>query len=93
MFQNRYITKGVDAEIPLALQQFLWDCITQMPEPRDYFQVFRLSVCQGLQEIIHEQKIPVFKQRHLLAIPNPVTTKIYVIDDGEHCTMLLAEEY
>ncbi|WP_423817117.1 DUF960 family protein, partial [Ruminococcus callidus] len=23
----------------------------------------------------------------------PVTAKVYIIDDGEHCTMLLAEEY
>jgi hypothetical protein len=23
----------------------------------------------------------------------PVTAKVYIIDDREHCTMLLAEEY
>ena len=23
----------------------------------------------------------------------PVTAKVYIIDDGKHCTMLLAEEY
>lgn len=25
--------------------------------------------------------------------PKAVTAKIYIIDDGDHCTMLLAEEY
>jgi hypothetical protein len=26
-------------------------------------------------------------------VENPVTAKVYVIDDGSYCTMLLAEEY
>ena len=29
----------------------------------------------------------------LAAADTKITQKIYVIDDGEHCTMLLAEEY
>ncbi len=27
------------------------------------------------------------------AIAKPITAKVYVIDDGDHSTMLLAEEY
>ena len=32
--KDRYLTRGVDAEIPLYLQMFLWDAVDNMPEPR-----------------------------------------------------------
>ena len=48
MFQNkRFLTRGVQAELPVELQLFLWNCIDQLPEERDYFQVFKLDcLCQ-----------------------------------------------
>ena len=39
----RYMTAGVNAEIPLELQLFLWSCIDQLPPERDYLQVFQLE--------------------------------------------------
>jgi hypothetical protein len=36
----RYLTRGVDLEIPLEIQLFLWTAIDNMPEPKDYLQVF-----------------------------------------------------
>lgn len=93
MFENRYLTRGVQARIPLTLQIFLWDCIDNLPEPKDYLQVFRLSVCREMQSIVHEQEQPEFKREYLLNLSHPITAKVYVIDDGDHCTMLLAEEY
>ncbi len=39
MFTNRYITRGVQSEIPIVLQIFMWDCISSVPEPADYFQI------------------------------------------------------
>ena len=93
MFINRYMTRGVQMEIPFALQVFMWDCVTSVPDPKDYLQIFRLSECNGKQRIVHEQEVPEYKREYLLAIPNPITAKVYVIDDGDHCTMLLAEEY
>ena len=92
MFENRYITKGVQSEIPVVLQIFMWDCISAVPE-KDYIQIFRLSECNGKQKIVHEQEVPEYKREYLLAVPEPVNAKIYVIDDSDHCTMLLAEEY
>ena len=89
---NRYITKGVQSEIPAGLQFFMWNCISAVPEP-DYLQIFRLSEFNGQQKIVHEQEVPEYKREYLLAFPNPVNAKVYVIDDGDHCTMLLAEEY
>lgn len=92
MFNNRYITRGVQSEIPAVLQIFMWDCISAVPEP-DYLQVFRLTEVDGKQKIIHEQEVPEFKREYLLAFPELVSAKVYVIDDSDHCTMLLAEEY
>lgn len=57
-------------------------------------QVFHLSHMDGMQRIEHTAEQPVFRMEHLLAaVSDIVTAKVYVIDDGEHCTMLLAEEY
>ena len=93
MFTNRYMTKGVQSEIPIALQVFMWNCVTTVPKPVDYLQIFRLSESNGKQRIVHEQEVPEYKREYLLAFPNPIAAKVYVIDDVDHCTMLLAEEY
>lgn len=93
MFSNqRYLTKGVQADIPFELQIFMWECIKAVPEP-DYLQIFRLSDFNGKQRVIHEQEIPEYKREYLLAVTEPINAKVYVIDDGDHSTMLLAEEY
>ena len=93
MFSNkRYLTKGVQADIPFELQLFMWECIKAVPEP-DYLQIFRLSNFNGKQRIIHEQEIPEYKREYLLVVNEPINQKVYVIDDGDHSTMLLAEEY
>lgn len=93
MFSNkRYLTKGVQTDIPFELQIFMWECIKAVPEP-DYLQIFRLSDFNGKQRIIHEQEIPEYKREYLLAVTEPINAKVYVIDDGDHSTMLLAEEY
>ena len=152
MFNNqRYLTRGVQADIPLVLQLFLWECINQLPEKCDDFQVFELEAIYGIQRIHHFSEQPEYTrlyckiynfampamncrwwlchqeppfilsaqsrwlcsrfQRHckqrcclqqrtvydmeylLPTISNPITTKVYVIDNGDHSTMLLAEEY
>ena len=90
----RYLTRGVDAEIPLDIQIFLWNAIDHMPEPKDYLQVFRLSDVNGLQVIEHSAEQPEYKMQYILVeVLKTITAKVYVIDTGEYCTMLLAEEY
>ena len=94
--KGRYLTRGVSNEIPLALQIFMWNRIDEMPEKRDYLQVFDLSTTEsGLQKIVHRQEQPEYRVEYIITeeiSPEAVTAKVYVIDDGEHCTMLLAEE-
>ena len=90
----RYLTRGVDAEISLAIQLFMWNAIDHMPEEKDYLQVFKLSEMNGLQIIEHSSEQPDFHMTYILAeVKKPVDAKIYVIDSVEYCTMLLAEEY
>ena len=92
--KKRYLTRGVDETIPVELQLFMWEAIDQIPEPKDYLQVFTLSVENGLQCIHHTSEQPEYEMTYILpTVENAVTAKIYCIDSEEYCTMLLAEEY
>ena len=90
---NRYMTKGIKEEIPLQIQIYLWGLIDNLPEPKDYLQVFQLSDFEGKQKIIHKQEVPEYSVEYLILCESPITKKIFVIDDETHCTMLLASEY
>ncbi len=94
MFNNqRYLTKGVQSEIPLELQLFMWECVNRMPEPKDYFQVFRLESLDDFQKITHFSEQPEYRREYLIPTNKPITTKVYIIDSDTYSTMLLAEEY
>lgn len=92
--KKRYLTRGVDELIPLELQIFLWSAIDNMPEPKDYLQVFELTSKDGVQYILHKSEQPKFEMTYILpAVKNAVNAKVYCIDSEDYCTMLLAEEY
>lgn len=94
MFNNqRYITRGIDTEISLWLQAFMWECIDKLPEERDYFQVFQLENLNGIQRITHSSEQPEYHMEYLIPTDNPITAKVYIIDSDEYSTMLLASEY
>ena len=93
---NRYITKGVDVEIPLALIMIMWGLIDRKKEHTelDYLQIFTLTHGNKKQTVIHEQEQPkAFSDKYTLDLDYGFIGKVYVIDDGDHETMLLAEEY
>ena len=92
--KGRYLTRGIDAEIPIDIQIFMWEAVDNMPEPKDYLQVFNLTVQNGLQVIRHTSEKPKYEMTYIMtALTKAVTAKVYIIDDGDHCTKLLAEEY
>ena len=94
MFDNqRFLTRGVDAEIPPELQLFLWSCIDRLPEERDYFQVFKLEPMGEMQRISHTSEQPEYHMEYIIPTEKPISAKLYVIDSEEYSTMLLAEEY
>ena len=90
---NRYLTCGVDASIPREIQLFLWECVDHMPAPKDYLQVFDLKPVGCMQSITHKSEEPEYRRVYLLSSDSPITEKLYIIDDGDHSTMLLASEY
>lgn len=94
MFDNqRYLTQGVQAEIPFELQLFMWACIDSLPSEKDYFQVFRLENTDGIQKITHFSEQPEYHKEYMIPTDKPITEKVYIIDSDEYSTMLLAEEY
>ena len=95
MFNNkRYITKGIAENVEPLLQVFMWHCIDEMPFPKDYLQVFNLTVANGKAKITHTQEQPEYTREYLLNVDAPsFASKIFVIDDETHSTMLLASEY
>lgn len=100
MFTNqRYITCGISCAISEEIQLGLWIMIDNLRASNnievDYLQVFRLSNQNGNQKIIHSQEQPEYHNEIFIAILcQPVeNAKIFVIDDGRHSTMMLAEEY
>ena len=94
MFNNaRYLTCGVNANIPPEIQLFLWGCIDQLPPERDYLQVFELSDMAGMQQIVHSSEQPHHRMVYAMPCECPITAKVYAIDSGDYSTMLLASEY
>ena len=91
--KGRYLTRRVDAEIPIALQVMMWQAVDLLFEPKDYLQVLRRSEEIGLQSVHHTSEQPQFEMTYIAETEKPVTAKVYIIDYGKHCTMLLAEEY
>lgn len=97
-----YATRGVMATLSPDMQMILFRMIFLLRDrtdiPTDYLQIFELSPNRDLnaplnQEIVHKQEQPPYRATNLEHSATPVNAKIYVIDDGTHATMLLAEEY
>ncbi|MDK2937378.1 MAG: hypothetical protein PWP62_2386 [Eubacteriaceae bacterium] len=103
MFNNdAYMTRGFQSEIPAITQVVIYDCLEKAKhslKEMNYFQVFELRKIRSngvsLQEIVHFQEVPAFKETLVLELPESqiIETKIYAIDDGTHHTFLLASEY
>ena len=92
--EKRFITSGIAARIPVWLQNLLWHLRDAMQvEQRDYLQVFALTRSKDAQTIIHTQEQPNYRKVLVVPAADAVTEKIYIIEDPDHVTMLLAEEY
>ena len=60
MFENqKFLTRGVENEIPSWLINLMWHMVLTMEVPRkDYLQVFILTKTPTGQHIVHEQEHP-----------------------------------
>ncbi len=97
---KRYLTKGISEQVPLELQLFMWseiDKLVRTTDTLDYLQVFEFNVKDNYMELEHRQEVPTYKKIHKLKLLEAYHVldkmKIFVIDDIDHSTMLLAIEY
>lgn len=98
--ENRYVTRGINAEVDLAIQIVLWNMIDELKSKGDikldYLQVFEIEKVEEIIKIGHRQEVPHYSQTYMLnGINIEITSKmkIFVIGDGENSTMMLSEEY
>lgn len=98
---QKYVTSGVWDRIPPDIRKTMFNGIEMMrlktDNQLDYLQIFRLETFgqDGIfvLNIKHEQEVPEAEIHYVLTVRKEINEKVYVIDDGEHVTMLLAEEY
>lgn len=99
--ENRYVTCGIDNDLPPEIQITIWQAIDTkkaLGEKLDYLQVIKFKKHNNTLLLVHiEQEQP--QAEYICYIPyapqydNILNKTVYVIDDGEHSTMLFAEEY
>lgn len=100
--KKKYITRGIDSNIPLLYQMLMFAAIDDLKASGmavDYLQVFEFSIgiSEGkmVQVIEHRQEIPKYSRQLIVPIQGEeIKDKVFVIDDGaDYVTMLLASEY
>lgn len=98
---EEYITSGVAANVHGCLLLKCIEMLAYMKEQGvepDYLQVYHLSYSEQekVLTIRHSQEEPDYEKVVSFELPfgiKPYTGKLYYIDDGDHRTFLLAEEY
>lgn len=98
---KRYTNRGVNADVDIRLQILMWGLIDKLKENKslqvDYLQVF--NICKKDYRILLEHTQEVAEYKKLYEIKNmgdieiEEKLKLFVIDDVEYSTMLLAQEY
>ena len=100
--QNRYVTCGIDQRLPQDLQRLIGTSIDARilfsNEKIDYLQVFTFKKIDGeILALHHEQEEPPMLNVHYTnyrpEYDEILHEKVFVIDDGDHSTMLFAYEY
>ena len=97
MFNNDgYMTKGYQVTIPFDVKMFISRQISKVSDidDTDYLQVFDLSPCGSKQQIVHTQEQPDKRDVYYIDVESePINGKVFVIDDVDHHTYLMAYEY
>ena len=98
---EEYMTSGVVTNVHSYILVKCIEMLARMKEQGiepDYLQVYRLSYSEQekVLSIRHSQEEPDYENTVSFILPfgvKPYTGKLYYIDDGDHRTFLLAEEY
>jgi len=91
----KYVTSGINRTLDYKVQVMLWRMIDSLQGEKDYIQVFELvRVDDHTTKIVHKQENPEYKKSYLIHESiNENLVRVFVIDDGDYATMLLASEY
>ena len=97
---SRYMTKGINSDMPLEIQILLWSMVDQLVEGEvaaDYLQVFKFHQENQRLIIKHGQEQPDYSNKYTLKMKEDfkvlVGKTVYIIDDLDHSTMLFSTEY
>ena len=98
---EKFITKNIADNINPLLQLYLWMLVEKRIAAGgdvDYLQIFELSVesknGKTMQKVLHRQEQPEYSfTSYLEGMWEPVTCKVWVIDNEEYSTMLFPEDY
>lgn len=97
---RKFLTKGVEHEISIQLQVFMWNLIDKLEIKKDYLQVFDITPIDSSSMLItHKQEVPKYTSTYKVEQSTDVNFEIdakktiFVIDDIDHVTMLLSSEY
>ena len=102
---NRYITRGIDNNLPIILQQQLWKLVAQREneqskelEAIDYFHIFQFNMHNDQLYIKHKQERPEYVKIHKANYSKAINmNKVYIIREDDvdlsYYVMLLPEEY
>lgn len=100
MFKNKFVTIGVQSEVPEKLVHLMFeeiDNLVKSGKEVDYLQVFDIKVIDtklGLVEVTHSQEVPEYEVSIFIDGVNLLEDlKIFVIDENNNATMMLAWEY
>lgn len=99
--ENRYETRGINQKLDIRYRLLIWQLIDELGESQelDYLQVFKFEERKDdngcvSKFLVHTQEVPEYKMEHVLDLTdNFVEGTVFVIDDGDHSTMLWADEY
>ena len=93
---HKYMTIGIREKIPEVVFIYLLKLMEKRKSsdiPMDYLQVFEIEGNGTILEITHRQEQPEYTEKYKLKFDQDIKEKVFVIDDIEHITFLLAEEY
>jgi len=96
---NRYISRGANEALNMIQQLLLWNLIDSLEQRKksDYLQIFQFKRIHWNDKynlmITHSREVPPYEKTYMLYPENPIDVKVYVIDDVDHSTMILASEY
>ena len=106
MFNGQiYISQGFEEEIPLAQKGCVFEAIelmSQKPDSEvDYLQKFEMMPCidysTGIpcQMVVHTQDDPEYRNEYFILVDDGdiVSNTVFVVDEGDSYTCLLAREY